>query len=75
MPDRVTMETCAPGVRPYSGANDDVCTRNSSSASAETSAFIPPSTLVAGCVPPPVWFKPLKLIVSPVLAPAPSTMK
>ena len=41
-PERVTIEICPPGVRPYSGANEEVCTRNSCMASTETRLLVPP---------------------------------
>src|SRR6185369_6713679 len=52
VPGRVTSETCAPGVRPYSGAYEEVSTRNSCKASMETRLFVPPVAPRPGNAPP-----------------------
>jgi hypothetical protein len=54
LPERVTIEICPPGVRPNSGANDDVWMRNSCIASTDTRLFVPPEALSAGSAPPAV---------------------
>src|SRR6266404_3744853 len=53
VPDFVTTETCAPGVRPNSGAKVEVWMRNSCNASSETRLLEPPNALVAGSCPVP----------------------
>ena len=62
------------GLRPYSGAKVEVCTRNSCMASTESSPLVPPLTVSEGRVPPRVC-PGSKRNDEPELALTPSTVK
>ena len=80
LPDRVIIPTCAPGVRPNSGAKVDVWIRNSWSASGGTRLLNVPKKLFAVIMPLPIWvFCKVWIDVSgmdnPKFALTPSTVK
>src|SRR5271156_301946 len=74
VPDLVVRITWPPGVRPNSGANEDVSIRNSCKASTETRLLVPPNALNPCVVPIPDPPGP-EPGLTPKFAETPSTLK
>jgi len=74
VPERVASRTCAPGMRPDSGAKLDVSTRTSCSESSAARFCNPPNAVIDGSAPPENWAG-AALPVTPVFALTPSRLK